>query len=75
MKKKLGRLKQPRQDRNLLYTTSPKNRPMKGPLSDVLLEPPFASVATIRRGPPLSSISGNNEKVADFCIGSKIRTS
>ncbi len=43
----LGRLKQPRQDKNLLYRhDEPKEPNKEGPLSFVLVESPFASVST-----------------------------
>ncbi len=45
-----GRLKQPRQDKNLLYRHEEPSEPTKeGPLSFVLFESPFASVSTVSR--------------------------
>jgi hypothetical protein len=69
----LGRLEQPRQDKNLFYRPHDKpNEPTKeGPLSYVLLVSPFASVSTFRRGHPslvsldcyiLDEIRRNKEK-------------
>ncbi len=51
----LGRLKQPRQAKNLLYQQDKPNelQPRKeGPLSFVLFESPFTSVSTVLRGHP-----------------------
>jgi hypothetical protein len=50
----LRRLEQPMQDKNILCLYDKPNQPTKeGPLSYVLLEPPFASVSTVSRGHPL----------------------
>jgi hypothetical protein len=47
----LGRLEQPRLDKNLLdVDNEPNEPPKKGPLSFVLLESPFASVTTVIMG-------------------------
>ncbi len=49
----LGRLEQPRQNKNLLYRHDLPNEPTKkGPLSFVLLESPFTSISTVSRGHP-----------------------
>jgi hypothetical protein len=49
----LGRLEQPRQNKNLLYRHDKPNEPTKkGPLSFVLFESPFTSVSTVSRGRP-----------------------
>ncbi len=61
----LGRLEQPRQDKNLLYWNDEPNEPIKeGPLSFVLFESPFASVSTVRRVHPQSTQSGNGHFLA-----------
>jgi hypothetical protein len=53
----LGRLEQPRQDKNRLYRRKEHNKPTKeGPLSFVLFESPFASVFKIQLVPPLSIV-------------------
>jgi hypothetical protein len=55
----LGRLEQPRQNKNFLYRHDKPNEPSKkGPLSFVLFESPFTSVSTVSRGQALSSFSG-----------------
>jgi hypothetical protein len=47
----LDRLKQPRQNKNLLYWHDKPNDPtMEGPLSYVLFESPFTLVLTVSRG-------------------------
>jgi hypothetical protein len=47
----LGRLEQPRQNKNLLYWHDKPNQATKeGPLSFVLFEYPFTSVSTASRG-------------------------
>ncbi len=49
----LGRLEQPRQDKNLLYGHDKPNETIKEePLSHVLFESPFAPVSTVSRGHP-----------------------
>jgi hypothetical protein len=51
----LGRLEQPRHDKNLLYQPSEPNEPSKEDYvtsSYVLLESRFASVSTVSRGQP-----------------------
>jgi hypothetical protein len=49
----IGRLEQPRQDKNLLYRHKEPNEPTKeGPLSFLLFESLFASVSTVSRGHP-----------------------
>ncbi len=54
-----GRLEVPRQDKNLLYRhDKPNETTKKGPLLFVLFESPFTWVSTVRRFPPLSSLSG-----------------
>jgi hypothetical protein len=54
----LGRLEQPRQNKNLLYRQDrPSEASKEGPLSFVLFESPFASVSTVSQGPPLSIVS------------------
>ncbi len=65
----LGRLVQPRQDKNLLYRQDNSNEPTKeGPLSFVLFESPFTSVSTVSRGPPLSSLSMANKLILEVQI-------
>ncbi len=57
----LGRLDQPMQDKSLLYRHVEPNEPTtEGPLSFVLVESPSASVSTVSRGPPHSSLSGSS---------------
>jgi hypothetical protein len=47
----LGRLKQPKLDKNLLNgDNEPNEQTKEGPLSFVLLESPCASVSTVSRG-------------------------
>ncbi len=47
----LGRLEQPRLNKNILYRHDKPNKPAKeGPLSLVLFDSPFASVSTVSRG-------------------------
>jgi hypothetical protein len=55
----LGRLEQPRQNKNLLCWHNQPNEPTKkGLLSYVLVESPFASVSTVsRRHPSLVSLA------------------
>jgi hypothetical protein len=49
----LGRLEQPRQNKNLYYRYGKPKEPTKeGPLSTVLFESPFTSVSTVSRGHP-----------------------
>jgi hypothetical protein len=49
----LGRLEQPRQNKNLLYQHDKPNEPTKKrSLSFVLFESPFTSVSTVSRGQP-----------------------
>ncbi len=49
----LGRLEQPRQDKNLLFRHDKPNKPTKeGLLSFVLFESPFTSVSTVSRAHP-----------------------
>ncbi len=49
----LGRLEQPRQNKNLLYRHDKPNEPTnKGPLPFVLFESPFSSVSTVNRAHP-----------------------
>jgi hypothetical protein len=49
----LGRLEQPRQNKNLLYRQDKSNEPnTEGPLSFVLFEPPFTSISIISKGHP-----------------------
>jgi hypothetical protein len=49
----LGRLEQPRLNKNLLYRYDKAKEPTKeGPLSFVLFESPFSSVSTFSRGHP-----------------------
>jgi hypothetical protein len=50
----LGRLEQPRQEKNLSEPSEPTK---EGPLSYVLPESPFASVSNSQQGPPLSLVS------------------
>jgi hypothetical protein len=56
----LGRLEQPRQNKNLLYLHYEPNEPTKEePLSYVLLESPFASDSAVSsRGHPSLGLSG-----------------
>ncbi len=55
----LGRLEQPRQNKNLFYRHDKLDEPTKkGPLSFVLLESPFTSVSTVSSGPTYS-LSGH----------------
>jgi hypothetical protein len=50
----LGRLEQPRLNKNLLYRHhKPKKLMKEGPLSFVLVESPFTSVSTLSRASPL----------------------
>jgi hypothetical protein len=50
----LGRLEQPRQNKNILYRHDKPNEPTKEkPLSFVLFEFSFTSVSTVRRATPL----------------------
>jgi hypothetical protein len=60
----LGRLEQPRKDKNLLYRHDKANEPTKaGPLSFVLFESPFTSVSTVSRGhPSLVSLIKTNQR-------------
>ncbi len=49
----LGRLEQPRQNKNRLYWHDNPNEPTKeGPLSFVLFESPLTSILTVSRGHP-----------------------
>jgi hypothetical protein len=50
----MGRLEQPRLNKNLLYLHDKPNEPIKeGILSFVLFESPFTLVSTISRGHPI----------------------
>jgi hypothetical protein len=59
----VGRIQQPRQNKNLLYRHDKPNEPNKeGPLTFVLFESPFTSVSTVRRSLP-SLVSFSNTVV------------
>jgi hypothetical protein len=62
----LGRLEQPRQNKNLLYWHDKRDEPTKkGPLSFVLFESPSTSVSTISRGhPSLDSLDRFQVKIS-----------
>jgi hypothetical protein len=54
----LGRLEQPRQNKNLLYRhDNPTDQSRKDPFKFVLFESPFASVFNSQQWPPFSSLS------------------
>jgi hypothetical protein len=59
----LGRLEQPKRDKNHWYLPSLTNQPRKDLFHNVLLESPFTSVSNTQQGTPLSSLSDHNEQV------------
>ncbi len=72
----LGRLEQPRQDKNLLYPHDKPNEPtMEGSLSFLLFEFPFTSVSTVSRGhPSLVSLSNTLPPSSNVCLHGALLT-